>query len=182
MAGNAKFNRRKFEELIVYFARRLEPEAALGHVKLMKLLMLADFTAYMRTGEPITGATYEKWAHGHFPREWVMAEKDLDGSGTIRQETVNYYGKNLQQVIALRDPDMSQFTEEEIAIAETTLRRYGYESAAYLSGLSHQEIGWKLAKYREEIPYNTVFLGTGGAVTEEDVRRGEELASSHGWN
>jgi uncharacterized phage-associated protein len=181
MPTEPKFDKAKFEELIVYFARRLRPEAALGHVKLMKLLMLADFTAYLRTGEAITGATYEKWEHGHFPREWVMAEKDLDARA-IRQETVNYYGKKLQHVTALRDPDMSRFTEEQIAIAETTLRRYGYESATYLRGLSHQEIGWKLAELREEIPYNTVFLGTGGAVTEEDVRRGEELASSYGWN
>jgi uncharacterized phage-associated protein len=181
MAGGTGYNEAKFHELIVYFAYRLGPEAALGHVKLMKLLMLADFTAFARTGDPITGATYEKWEHGHFPREWVMAEKDLEATNAIKQETIDYYGKKLHRVSAGRDPNMADFSEDELAISETILRRYGYESASYLSGLSHKELGWKLAKYKEEIPYETVFLGSGG-VTAADVRRGEELASLHGWN
>ncbi len=180
MAAQGEFNRSKFEELIVYFAHRLEPEAALGHVKLMKLLMLSDFIAYGRLGKPITGATYEKWEYGHFPREWIIAEKDLTGSG-IAQDTVNYYGKTLQYTTAMRNPDMSEFTDDELGIIETVLRRYGYETATYLSELSHREVGWKLAKYREPIPYRTVYLGVGG-VTEEDVRRGQELASLHGWS
>ena len=81
----------------------------------------------------------------------------------------------------MRNPDMSEFTDDELGIIETVLRRYGYETATYLSELSHREVGWKLAKYREPIPYRTVYLGVGG-VTEEDVRRGQELASLHGWS
>jgi len=181
MAGGIDFNTEKFEELIVYIARRLGPEAALGHVKLMKLLMLTDFTAFARMGKSVTGATYEKWEHGHFPRQWVIAEKDLDAKEAIKQEKIDYYNKPLHHVTAGRDPNMAAFSEDELAIIETTLRRYGYESATYLSGLSHKELGWKLAQWKEEIPYHTVYLGTGG-VTTEDVRRGEELASLHGWN
>lgn len=49
----------KFKELIVYIARRLPPEAALGRVKLAKLLMKCDFEAYAYLGSPMTGATYE---------------------------------------------------------------------------------------------------------------------------
>jgi uncharacterized phage-associated protein len=180
VTGEMSFNRQKFEELIVYIARRLDPQAALGHVKLMKLLMLSDFTAFARLGEPITGATYEKWEHGHFPREWVIAEKDLDAEA-IEQETVDYYGKKLQHITARRDPDMSKFSDDELAIVETVLRRYGYETASYLSQLSHAELGWRLAEFKEEIPLHTVFLGKGG-VTDADVRRGEELAFLHGWN
>jgi len=159
MTGVA-FNQEKFEELIVYIAQRLEPAAALGHVKLMKLLMLCDFTAYARLGEPITGATYEKWEHGHFPRQWVIAEKDLDAAHAIEQETVDYYGKELQHIAAGRDPDMSEFSEDELAIIETIIRRFGYESASYLSQLSHREPGWQLADYKEAIPYETALIGT----------------------
>jgi hypothetical protein len=71
------FNERKFKELVVYIARRLGPEAALGRVKLAKLLMQSDFSAYQRTGQPITGATYEKWEQGHLPRELLLAQRDL---------------------------------------------------------------------------------------------------------
>lgn len=174
------FNRKKFEELIVYLARRLGPEAALGRVKLAKLLMQSDFGAYARFGRSITGATYEKWEHGHLPRELLLVERDLEAQGAITAEDVDYFGKRLHQITAQRDPDLSDFTEDELGVIEGAISRFGYESAAYLSTLSHLELGWRLTEWKEEIPYNTVFLGTGG-VTEADIRRGEELASLHGW-
>ena len=175
------FKRRKFQELIVYIARRLGPEAALGRVKLAKLLMQSDFGAFQRFGQPITGATYEKWEHGHLPRELLLTERDLEAQGDIRAEDVDYFGKRLHHITAGRDPDMSDFTEDELAVIEGAIRRFGHESASYLSDLSHHELGWRLAQWKEVIPYTTVFLGAGG-VAEEDIRRGEELASEHGWN
>jgi uncharacterized phage-associated protein len=180
VAGRTEFNRDKFQELIVYMARRLPPEAALGRVKLAKLLMLADFTAYARSGQSITGATYEKWEHGHFPRELNLAEVDLHSEGSIDQETVDYFGKKLKHTTARRDPRMENFTEDELAVIEGVLKEYGHESATYLRALSHRELGWQLAKDHEEIPPQTIFLSKTGP-TETDVRRGEELASLHGW-
>jgi uncharacterized phage-associated protein len=177
----AQFDSKKFNELIVYIAKQLGPEAALGRVKLAKLLMWSDFGAFERFGKSITGATYEKWEHGHLPRELLLAERDLLAGGDIVTETVDYYGKRLKQVRAERDPDLSEFSEDDLAVVETAIRQYGHESATYLSELSHHEVGWRLAKWKEAIPYSTVFLGTGG-VREADIRRGGELASSHGWN
>jgi uncharacterized phage-associated protein len=162
MAGGMEYNREKFEELIVYIARRLGPEAALGRVKLAKLLMLSDFTAFQRRGRAITGATYEHWEHGHLPHELILTEKDLLGSGRISKETVNYFGKKLSHITAGdREPDLSAFDEEEIGIVESVLRRYGHESATYLRSLSHQEVGWELTQEREEIPYGTALLPSG---------------------
>jgi uncharacterized phage-associated protein len=177
----SEFDSNKFDELIVYMAKRLGPEAALGRVKLAKLLMRSDFGAFERFGTPITGATYEKWKHGHLPRELLLAERDLEANERIATETVDYFGKKLKHVTAVDDPDMSRFTEDELAVIEGAIRQYGHESATYLSDLSHLELGWRLAKMKEVIPYTTVFLGAGG-VTDADIRRGEELASLHGWN
>jgi uncharacterized phage-associated protein len=181
MAETVTFDPKKFDELIVYIARRLGPEAALGRVKLAKLLMQSDFGAYERTRRPITGATYEKWELGHLPRELLLAQRDLETDGSISVETVDYYGKKLQQITAHRDPDLSEFDEDELASIEVALDRYGHESARHLSDLSHLELGWRLAEIREVIPYNTVFLGAGG-VSEADIRRGEQLASQHHWD
>jgi hypothetical protein len=157
MAGGIEFNQRKFEELIVYLARRLGPEAALGRVKLAKLLMHSDFTSYLRTGKSITGATYEKRPFGHFPREQAGSEFDLRGH-RIAIDVVDYYGLKLKEITALDDPDMSEFSEDEIAIIEGAIKRYGHESAVQLTRLAHREPGWALAKEREEIPYNTALL------------------------
>jgi hypothetical protein len=179
--SETRFDDVKFKELIVYIATRLGPEAALGRVKLAKLLMQSDFGAYERRGAPITGATYEKWEHGHLPKELLLAQLDLEADGSIATETVDYYGKKLKRISALRAPDLSSFSDEDLADAERAIVTSGHESASYLSDLSHMEVGWRAAKMKEVIPYNTVFLGRGG-VTEADVRRGEELASSHSWN
>lgn len=181
MAEDPTFNSEKFRELILYVARRLGPEAALGRVKLAKLLMASDFGAFERLGEPITGATYEKWPQGHLPRELLLAQRDLEAEGAIAIEAEDYFGKQLKRLVAKRDPDMSAFSEDELAVIERALRIFGSESASYLSELSHLELGWRLSKMKEAIPYGTVFLGAGG-VSDSDLRRGEELASAHGWN
>jgi len=181
MSQEPDLKREKFQELILYIATRLGPEAALGRVKLAKLLMASDFGAFERLGEPITGATYEKWPQGHLPRELLLAERDLEAEGAIAVESENYYGKRLKRITARREPDMRAFSEDELAVIERALRIFGFESASHLSELSHQELGWRLAKMKEPIPYETVFLGSGG-VADSDLRRGEELASAHGWN
>ncbi len=181
MADAVTFNQKKFEELIVYIAWRLGPEAALGRVKLAKLLMQSDFGSYERRRRAITGATYEKWEQGHLPRELLLTQRDLESDGSITVETVDYFGKKLKRITANRDPDLSDFDEDELASIEVAIDRYGHESATYLSELAHLELGWRLAEMREVIPYNTVFLGVGG-VSEADIRRGEELASRHGWD
>jgi Protein of unknown function (DUF4065) len=175
------FDQEKFQELIVYIARRLGPEAALGRVKLAKLLMQSDFTAYERTMRPITGATYEKWPQGHLPRQLLLAERDLESDGSISVESVDYFGKTLKRITAHRDPDLSNFDEDELAIIEAAIKRYGHESATFLSDQAHLELGWQLAELHEEIPYNTVFLGS-GEVSDMDIRRGEQLASEHHWD
>jgi hypothetical protein len=176
-----EFNAAKFNELIVYIARRLGPESALGRVKLAKLLMASDFGAYERYGRSITGATYEKWEQGHFPRELTLADRDLVAQGAISVADEDYFGKTLRRVTALRDPDMSGFSEDELAVVELAIQQFGHETASRLSELSHQEVGWRLASWKEPIPYRTVYLGK-GRVSETDLRRGEELASLHGWN
>jgi Protein of unknown function (DUF4065) len=180
MADGVSFNERKFKELIVYIAKRLPPEAFLGRVKLAKLLMQSDFRAYELLGRPITGATYQKWEHGHLPHELLLAQRDLEANAEIQTEIVDYFGKQLKHVAAGRDPDMSQFEDEELEVIEGVIHDYAYESATYLSSLSHREVGWRVAEMGETIPYNTVFLGA-GLVTERDIRRGEELASLHHW-
>lgn len=181
MADDMAFNETKFKELIVYIAKRLPPEAFLGRVKLAKLLMQSDFRAYELRGRPITGATYEKWEHGHLPHELLLAQRDLEGELAIETELVDYFGKQLKHVTARRDPDLRDFDDEELEIIESVIHDFGYESAAYLSSLSHHEVGWRVAEMGEPIPYNTVFLGA-GLVTERDIRRGEELASLHHWD
>lgn len=158
MPESHAFDQEKFEELIVYLAHRLGPEAALGRVKLAKLLAVCDFTAYAQLGKPMTGATYEKWEHGHLPHELLMVQRDLEADGAIEVEAIDYFGKRLKRITALRDPQMTAFSEDEIGIIESTLNVFGAMSATQLRALSHEELGWLLAEDKETIPYHAFLL------------------------
>lgn len=152
------FDRNKFEELIVYLAYRLGPEAALGRVKLAKLLTVCDFTAFAHLGKPMTGATYEKWEHGHLPHELLLVQRDLESDGSIEVETVDYFGKRLKKITARREPVMAAFSDEEIGLVESALHVFGWMSATQLIALAHQELGWLLAADHETIPYESFLL------------------------
>ena len=102
-------------------------------MKLAKLLMASDFGAYERFGATITGATYEKWEQGHFPRELTLADRDLEAQGAISVEDEDYFGKTLRRVTARRDPEMSEFTEDELAVIEMAILRFGHETASRLA-------------------------------------------------
>ena len=54
----------------------------------------------------------------------------LKALGAITVEDENYFGKTLRRVTALRDPDMSDFTEDELAVIEMALQRFGHETAS----------------------------------------------------
>ena len=51
-------------DLMLYLAYRCRDAADFGSTKLCKLLYYSDFTAFARTGEPITGTDYIKRPHG----------------------------------------------------------------------------------------------------------------------
>jgi antitoxin SocA-like protein len=104
--------------------------------------MLSDHFAYERLGRSITGARYEKWEHGHLPSELLLTERDLVAQDGIEQETVHYFGKALRKISARDDPHMEDFSEDEIAVVEGVLKRYGHESATYLSSLVFFVSGW----------------------------------------
>ena len=58
------FDAQRFRDLLLYLAHRCGDAADFGSTKLCKLLYHSDFTAFGRTGEPITGADYIRQPHG----------------------------------------------------------------------------------------------------------------------
>ncbi len=54
------------------------------------------------------------------------------------------------------------------------------KNATDVSDLSHQYAGWKLASYKETIPYETIYVST-TPPTAMDMKRGLELVREYGW-
>ena len=164
-------DRNKLQELILYIADRCEGEDEFGSTKLNKILFYADFTAYARTGRAITGDEYQKLERGPAPRHVLSAIQALKKDEALAEKTRSYYGLPQRWFVALRDPDISLFTPQEIAIVDDVITRMRGMNASTVSHISHTLAGWKLAELGETIPYNTVWLSE-QSPCEEDLAYG----------
>lgn len=182
MLSRVEFEPEKFKELVLYIAQRSRDDDQFGRLKLAKLLMFADLETYAETRAPLTGATYRKKPYGPYALQLRDAERQLADEKRARLEQRPFFGKTQHRLVPSKDaePNLSFFSEEDLRRVDRIIERYKHETGSYLSQLSHDAPGWRLARKDETIPYNTVFLSKTGP-TDEDVRRGEELASSHGW-
>jgi uncharacterized phage-associated protein len=168
-------NDRKMKELILYLAQKSECDAAFGAVKLNKLLFFADFLAFQNFGKSITGHEYQKLKHGPAPRRLLPIQNALENDGSIRIVPTEYHGKTQNRCVAVRDPVMSDFDSEEIALVDQIIAEFSEKNAAFVSDLSHRFAGWKLAEECETIPYVVALVGCRGPTTGE-IEAGKALA------
>jgi uncharacterized phage-associated protein len=166
-----KFNETKFRNAIIYFAHRSDEmeDQWFGAVKLNKLLYYADFIAYRRLGEPITGATYQKLSEGPAPKELVPVRRKMVADETIRLEIQQVFNRSQQRIVPLRDVDSSAFSPDEIEILDEVLATLRYKTAAEASDMSHKEAGWLAARSQEVIPYESAWLDALPHSGEQEV-------------
>ncbi len=151
------YNRKKFRELILYIADRCEDHNFFGATKLNKILFYSDFEALRQLGSPITGAEYQALGEGPCPVKLLPVQQELETRGDI--EFVRR-GKQ-KRTVALRDPDMSDFSEEEVEIIDAVIEDLRSLTAKETSLRSHEFLGWKAAIARgakTTIPYETAFV------------------------
>ena len=165
-------------ELILYVAGCCDGAESFGATKLNKILFYADFIAYARSGEPITGTEYQKLKHGPAPRQLKPVERGL----LLRQDAViqerKHFTKVQRRLVPLRDPDLDLFTGSEIAIVDEVIAALRNHNAVQVSELSHQLAGWQLAEIGETIPYHTALIPDNDwQPDEEAIRFGAELAA-----
>lgn len=166
---------RKFRELLLYIAERSERDARFGATKLNKILFYSDFWAYRKTGSSITGQEYQKLERGPAPKRLLPVVKKMEKQEVCTWAERDHYGLPQCRLIARREPDLSLFSGEEIAIVDQVIRELWNLNATEVSDLSHQFIGWQIAREGEEIPYSTVRLGTPRPPTPEEIEYGREL-------
>ena len=174
------FNEPKFRELLLYVAGRCEDDPDFGAIKLNKILFFADFVAYAQTGKPITGAEYEALELGPAPKLLKPIRDDMASNNDLLVRRQPRFGYFQHRVIPLREPDLSMFSGAEIAVVETIIGVCRGETGKDLSELTHGLHGWKIADYREVIPYSTVFLSSEPA-TRADVARARALVAQYEW-
>ena len=171
-----EYNEEKFIELVLYIALRSDDDKRFGAVKLNKILFYSDFNAYRELGNPITGASYQHLGEGPAPRELLPARKKMTELNEVKTEARRYFGKVQQRLVALRPPDLSIFTTEEIRIVDEIINTFWDYSGAQLSDRTHQEYGWRLTDAYETIPYTAAYFSE-EPLSQDQIERGREVAA-----
>lgn len=164
---------RRAEELIVYLADRSESDPAFDVAKLSRLLFHADFTAYVRFGNSISGGEYRQEAGGPTLVGLNGLLEDLSHRGAVALRDVP---DGLQRrVVGLRPATLDVFTPGEIDVVNRAIER--------ARGLCSRETGDRLCDFPavelaadgELIPYEIALVAR-RRLTASETRRGAELS------
>ena len=141
-------NTKKIIQTLVYFASKI-PGQNLDEMKAYKLLWLADRCHLRTNGRTITGDRYYAMPKGVVPTD---AKHLLDGESTILNTPADYFDKWIKKVDsyrfrAVQNPDLTEFSESDIAILDRVIDIYGNYSRHKLSELSHKYPEWQ--KYQD---------------------------------
>lgn len=178
---HVKYDERKFTELLLYVAERLQSDRAGGATKLNKVMFFADFAHVRRTGTPITGAEYQKLPQGPAPRRLKPVRDSLTASGQARVATEEFLGYELHRLVTLRPPDITVFSAVELETIDHVLADLEGLNARQVSDLSHEEAGWRLVDEGDVIPYEAALVGARQASTPTSQRLQREVAERHGY-
>lgn len=133
-------NREKFIQAILYFAHHT---AALGKVKLFKLLYLLDFEHFQQTGRNVTGMEYRAWKMGPVPaglvQQWDALDDDLAAAIRIVPEQVIDYWR--EKVVPLQPFNGEHFSKRELRLLERFANEYRDTLAEKMIDVTHAENG-----------------------------------------
>lgn len=170
----------RFQELVVYLAQKCASDETFGATKLNKLLYFSDFLSYQRYGKSITGAAYMKLEFGPVPEQIFKTRKALIRDKAIQEVEMVYGGYRQRRIVAKRQADLSKFSPEDIALVDQVIDWLRNQNASSVSQLSYN-IAWKIAGFKGQIPYESVFLSD-TMPTDADVAWAKALNTKHGWN
>lgn len=176
---NERLDFEKFKAVAHYVCHKARDPSVLGAVKLNKVLWYSDSISYLLDGTTMTGETYVKRQHGPVPRHVLMAIDSLIQEGKIVRGKVDHFGFMKNEYIALKDPEMTDFSAAEISIIDASFEHVCLDSTA--KSISEQTHGviWRMASMGEQIPYEAaVFASNVGEIDETDIEWANEKQDS----
>lgn len=159
--GGPRFavDRDKLAAAVAYLAERSLADDAFGETKLVTLLYYADCAAYVRSGQPITGAAYIRRNHMPCPQDWPATERMLERKGVISvvKETMpGGYQRHRLRPAPAPAADTAALTELERAVLDEQLLRFADFSAGDLEQYFRDELVWYVTAPDAVIPFNLV--------------------------
>jgi hypothetical protein len=179
MQEKFQFDREKFKDVIHvvvdHVAARYGTEA-LGNTKLHKILYYSDMLKYLDSGQPLTGAEYQRQKVGPTARHLTWALNQLDAEGRVTTIKRNYYGYSKSEYHSHRSPDVSRLSESDLKLIEHMAAFVCAKTAAEISDFSHDEV-WASVPMGEHIPYYAALaMIPTDEISDEEVERAADEA------
>lgn len=162
-------NMSKFKEVLLYVLERVGGFPNVGETVLNKLLYFIDFDHYERFEEQLIGATYIKNKHGPTPNELICLKKEMLAKKELKKIVVNYFGKQQNRYIPIREPNLSILNGNEIKTIDEVLDKHAKKNADQISDYSHKDVPWIVTKIGGPINYEAVFYRTDAYSVRLDV-------------
>lgn len=157
-------------EMILYIAHRCQGARRFGGIKLNKILWKSDFDAYATRGVPVTGRAYQRLRLGPAPRELLPVHGNMQRSGLIRVEATDFGDGIVEhRTIPLRDPDLTNFTEDDVGFVDRAIAYYWTLTGMETSDDSHG-VAWSTRANGEPMPYETALLADRSPKAQQMLR------------
>mgnify|MGYP006173868895 FL=1 len=150
-------NIEKFKQVLLYVLNKVGAKPNVGQTVIYKLLYFIDFDYYEKYEKQLMGLTYMKNTFGPTPREFKSVVDEMIDQGEIDAVRAKHFDHKQKKYLPVVEPDLSQFTAQEVAMIDSVLSRYSDFSATKLSDLSHEDTPWQMAKDKENIDYEFAF-------------------------
>lgn len=150
-----RFDKEKFLAAVLWIVQRFSAEPdKLGKTKLHKILYYADMLSFADTGEPLTGAEYQKQAHGPTARYLAWALRELETAGKIETFKRSYFGTTKLDLRAIDHTKSHLISNYEAELLEDVCEFVSGFSAKEISEISHA-LPWQIVEMGQRIPYGS---------------------------
>jgi transcriptional regulator with XRE-family HTH domain len=153
-----RFEPQKLRNLLLYILEKIGGRPNVGETVLCKLLYFCDFDHYEKTGKPITGLTYRRLQFGPAPllSQFEGVTREMVEHEEMQMFTQPYHGKQQVRYVALTEPDIRLFNEEERRTIDNVLGKLGHMNAMEIEEYVHGDIPWAATSHKSIIDYQLV--------------------------
>jgi len=166
----------KLKRLIHYVAWKAGKQDWFGATKLYKVLWFADARRFVLTKHSITGAAYIREKYGPVPKYGATARVQLQKENAIRETKEG----DLTRIIALKPPDVSIFTDDELKTVDYWIQHIDKNHTAKSVSEETHDYTWQIAKMGEELPLYAVLASRINEPTDEELGKLRKRAESLG--
>lgn len=150
----------KYANAILFLCQKLGG-SVIGKKKLYKLLYYMDFDnyEYKESMKSITGNSYVAWKMGPVPSDKGKMLDKMVKKGMLSESEVHISDdlNNAVKYTALKEPDMSVFSDDEKYIMTRVIKKYGGLTGKQLETLTHAEAPYIATDQDEIIDYGLTF-------------------------